>query len=134
MIYNQDFTVMKISQKMMKLYKQFDISTEYELISIFRNYKGSPILGHNEFEYYVNKGVDRQMIKFDKLFETLKENGISQYRLYTYYGISRSQIHRLKSNQSVTTHTLDILLNILGEGFTLDDIAEFIPDPMENAG
>lgn len=74
------------------------------------------------------------MIKFDKLFETLKENGISQYRLYTYYGISGSQIHRLKSNQSVTTHTLDILLNILGEGFTLDDIAEFIPDPMENAG
>lgn len=74
------------------------------------------------------------MIKFDKLFQTLKENGIGQYRLYTYYGISRSQIHRLKNNQSVTTHTLDMLLNILGEGFTLDDIAEFIPDQStENA-
>ena len=66
------------------------------------------------------------MIKFEKLFKTLKENGIS--RLYHHYGISRSQIHRLKNNQSVTTHTLDTLLNILGEGFTLDDIAEFIPD------
>ena len=32
------------------------------------------------------------MIKFDKLFRTLKENGISQYNLYTNYGISRSQI------------------------------------------
>lgn len=68
------------------------------------------------------------MIKFDKLFKTLKTNGISQYRLYTHYGISRSQIQRLKNNESVTTHTLNIILNILGEGFTLDDIAEFMPD------
>lgn len=68
------------------------------------------------------------MIKFDKLFKTLKANGISQYRLYTYYGVSRSQIQRLKNNESVTTHTLNIILNILGEGFTLNDIAEFIPD------
>lgn len=68
------------------------------------------------------------MIKFDKLFKTLKENGISQYSLYTHYGISRAQIQRLKTNQSVTTHTLNVILNILGEGFTLNDIAEFTPD------
>ena len=68
------------------------------------------------------------MIKFDKLFQTLKENGISQYSLYTHYGFSRSQIQRLKNNQSVTTHTLDMILNILGDGFSLNDIAEFSPD------
>ena len=68
------------------------------------------------------------MIKFDKLFKTLKENGISQYSLYKNHEVSRSQIQRLKNNQSVTTHTLNMLLNILGEGFTLNDIAEFIPD------
>ena len=68
------------------------------------------------------------MIKFDKLFQTLKKNGISQYSLYTRYGVSRSQIQRLKNNQSVTTHTLDMILNILGDGFTLNDIAEFTPD------
>lgn len=68
------------------------------------------------------------MITFTKLFRTLKENGISQYSLYNTYGISRAQIQRLKENQSVTTHTLDMILNILGEGFTIDDIAEFIPD------
>ena len=68
------------------------------------------------------------MIKFDKLFQTLKENGISQYSLYTHYGVSRSQIQRLKTNQSVTTHTLNMILNILGEGFSLNDIAEFSPD------
>lgn len=71
------------------------------------------------------------MITFDKLFETLKENGISQYNLYTYRGVSRAQIQRLKKNNSVTTHTLDMILNILGEGFTLNDIAEFTPDQIE---
>ena len=68
------------------------------------------------------------MITFNKLFTTLKENGISQYDLYNRYGISRAQIHRLKTNQSVTTHTLNMILNILGDGFTLNDIAEFVPD------
>lgn len=68
------------------------------------------------------------MIKFDRLFKVLKDSGISQYSLYTHHGISRAQIHRLKNNQSVTTHTLNAILNILGDGFTLDDIAEFIPD------
>lgn len=71
------------------------------------------------------------MIKFDKLFKALKDNGKSQYSLYTYYGISRAQIQRLKKNQSVTTHTLNTILNIFGEGFTLNDIAEFIPDKKE---
>ena len=73
------------------------------------------------------------MIVFDKLFETLKKKGISQYYLYTKKGISRSQIPRLKMNESVTTHTLNVLLNILGDDVTLDDIAEFIPDK-ENTG
>ena len=68
------------------------------------------------------------MIKFDKLFQTLKENDISQYSLYTHHGVSRSQIQRLKNNKSVTTHTLNMILNILGEGFSLNDIAEFTPD------
>lgn len=71
------------------------------------------------------------MIIFDRLFKTLKENGISQYSLYTKYGISRSQIQRLKNNQSVTTHTLDTILNILGSDFSLNDIAEFIPSEKE---
>ncbi len=71
------------------------------------------------------------MIKFDKLFQILKKNGISQYNLYTYRDVSRAQIQRLKKNQSVTTHTLNRILNILGEGFTLNDIAEFIPDSQQ---
>lgn len=72
------------------------------------------------------------MITFDKLFRNLKENGISQYRLYNTYGSSRSQIQRLKNNQSVTTYTLNMILNILGDNFTLNDIAEFIADKKED--
>ena len=79
----------------------------------------------------MERNISQIMIKFDKLFITLKENGISQYSLYTRYGVSRAQIQRLKTNQSVTTHTLNMILNILGEGFTLDDIAEFTPDEKE---
>lgn len=72
------------------------------------------------------------MITFDKLFRNLKENGISQYRLYNTYGSSRSQIQRLKNNQSVTTYTLNMILNILGDNFTLNDIAEFIANKKED--
>ncbi len=74
------------------------------------------------------------MITFAKFFKTLKENGIIQYSLYNTYGISGAQIQLLKKNQSVTTHTLDMILNILGEGFTLDDIAEFKPDQKNEEG
>lgn len=69
------------------------------------------------------------MIKFDKLFEILKEKGISQYQLYTYLGFNRGQLQRLKSG-NVTVHTLNQVLNLLKD-CTLDDIAEFIPDEEE---
>ncbi len=42
------------------------------------------------------------------------------------YNISSSTIRRLKTNQSVSTNTLDALCHILG--CTLPDIVEFIPD------
>lgn len=69
------------------------------------------------------------MIKFDRLFKILEERGITQYQLYTYKGISRSQIQRLKTG-NVNVHTLNNILNIL-EDCTLDDICEFIPDKKE---
>lgn len=69
------------------------------------------------------------MIKFDKLFHVLKERGITQYHLYTYEGISRSQIQRLKTG-NVNVNTLNNILNVL-EDCTLDDICEFIPDKKE---
>lgn len=65
------------------------------------------------------------MIVYDKLWETLKEKGISQYKLIHEYGISPAQITRLKRNNNVSTHTLDVLCTILD--CDLIEIAEYKP-------
>ena len=53
------------------------------------------------------------MVKYTRLWETMKEKKVSQYRLIKYYGISAGQISRLKKNMYVSTHTIDVLCNIL---------------------
>ena len=40
------------------------------------------------------------MIKYDRLWETMKEKGVSQYSLYTHHNVNRSQINRLKHNKT----------------------------------
>ena len=69
------------------------------------------------------------MIKFDKLWETMKARGISQYKLINEYNVSAGQLTRLRSNCNVSTHTLSVLCKILD--CRLEDIAEYVPD--ENA-
>ncbi len=66
------------------------------------------------------------MIVFDKLWETLKKNNISQYKLIKEYGISTGQLDRLRKNANVNTYTLNQLCSILN--CKLSDIAEFIPE------
>lgn len=66
------------------------------------------------------------MIIYDRLWDTMKRKGISQYTLYTTYGISKAQIQRLKRNESVTTNTLNTLCNILD--CDIEEICEFIKD------
>lgn len=63
------------------------------------------------------------MIVYDKLWVTLKEKNISQYKLIKTYGISTGQLDRLRKNGNVNTYTLDTLCKILN--CKLDDIAEF---------
>ena len=53
------------------------------------------------------------MIIYDKLWATMKEKGITQYALIKKYNISPAQITRLKRNESVSTHTIDIFCEIL---------------------
>lgn len=53
------------------------------------------------------------MIVYDKLWETMKKKGISQYTLIKKYHVSPGQITRLKRNESVSTHTIDMFCNIL---------------------
>ena len=53
------------------------------------------------------------MIVYDKLWNTLKEKNISQYKLINDYHISAGQLSRLRANAHVSTHTLDVLCDIL---------------------
>lgn len=43
----------------------------------------------------------------------MKEKGISQYSLIKNYHISAGQLSRLRNNSYVSTHTIDVLCNIL---------------------
>lgn len=54
------------------------------------------------------------MIRYDRLWQTMKRKGISQYRLINEFGFSGGQIGRIKKNGHVSTHTLERLCNILG--------------------
>ena len=64
------------------------------------------------------------VIVFDKLWITMKKNGISQYKLIKDYKISTGQLDRLRKNENVSTHTLDQLCKILN--CKIEDIAEYI--------
>lgn len=59
---------------------------------------------------------------FDRLWKTMKERGLSQYKLIKEYKISTGQLDRLRKNENVNTYTLDQLCRILNCG--LEDIAE----------
>lgn len=64
------------------------------------------------------------MIVYDKLWETMKQRKITQYALIKEYGISTGQLDRLRKNENVSTHTLDMLCQILQ--CRLEDVAEII--------
>ena len=63
------------------------------------------------------------MIVYDKLWETMKRRGVSQYVLIKRFGVSPAQITRLKRNEGVSTNTIDKLCLILG--CQVLDIMEF---------
>lgn len=66
------------------------------------------------------------MIKYDKLFHTMKERGISQYDLYTKYHVPKSLLDRLRKNKNIETVTINKLCNILN--CDVEDIMEHIQD------
>ena len=63
------------------------------------------------------------MIVFDRLWATMKEKGVSQYKLIKEYRISTGQLDRLRKNENVNTYTLDQVCRLLN--CSLDDIAEY---------
>lgn len=66
------------------------------------------------------------MIVFDKLWLTMKEKGISTYKLREECGIDSKTIRRLKANENIETKTIDKLCRVLN--CRIQDIAEYIKD------
>lgn len=56
----------------------------------------------------------------------MKEKNITQYDLYTRYGINRSLLDRLRKNKNLEVHTIDRLCSILQ--CRVEDIMEYIPE------
>ena len=66
------------------------------------------------------------MIVFDRLWEVMKQKGVSTYRLREECGIDSKTVRRLKANDNVETKTLDKLCTALH--CKLEDIAEYVED------
>ncbi|MBE6790710.1 MAG: helix-turn-helix transcriptional regulator [Ruminococcaceae bacterium] len=66
------------------------------------------------------------MISYNNLWKVLKSKGVTQYMLIKKYKISPGQITRLKRNESVSTHTIEMFCRILD--CKVADIMEYIPE------
>lgn len=66
------------------------------------------------------------MISYENLWNVMKAKGVSQYALIKKYGVSPAQITRLKRNESVSTHTIDMFCKILD--CKVGDIMEYVKD------
>ena len=66
------------------------------------------------------------MIVYDRLWNTMKQKGVSQYKLIKEYGFSTGQLDRLRKNENINAFTLDKLCKILD--CDLSDIMEYIKD------
>ena len=66
------------------------------------------------------------MISYAKLWDTMKAKGVTQYALIKKYNISPAQITRMKRNESVSTHTIEMFCKILD--CTVSDIMEYVKD------
>lgn len=66
------------------------------------------------------------MIKFDRLWKTMKQKNVSTYQLREKCGIDSKTVRRLKANENIETKTLDKLCTALD--CRLEDIAEFVKE------
>ena len=66
------------------------------------------------------------MMSYEKLWQTMKEKGVTQYSLIKKYNVSPAQITRLKRNESVSTHTIEMFCRILK--CKVEDIMQYIDD------
>lgn len=66
------------------------------------------------------------MISYNKLWQVMKQKGVSQYMLIKNYRVSAGQLTRLRNNESVSIHTIEMFCKILD--CQPGDLMEYIPD------
>ena len=66
------------------------------------------------------------MIRFDKLWKTMEQKGVTTYQLRENCGIDSKTIRRLKANDNMETKTLNQLCAALN--CRIEDIAEYVED------
>ena len=66
------------------------------------------------------------MIVYDRLWKTMKDKGVSQYKLIREYGVSSGQLDRIRKGENVNLYTIDTLCRILD--CRVEDILEYIKD------
>ena len=69
------------------------------------------------------------MISFEPLFRTMKEKGITSYQLGK-MGFPMSNYHAMRRGKNVSTHTIDVLCDILD--CTVSDVMEFTREKKTN--
>ena len=66
------------------------------------------------------------MISYAPLYRTMKEKGVSTYKLINQFGVSRSLIDRLKHNKPISTVTINDLCIFLD--CRVEDVLEYVKE------
>ena len=89
----------------------------------------SDTLSQPRFDAVADEKGDENMISYGPLFQTMKDKGVTTYRLVMQHNISRSLLNRLKHNKPISTVTLEDLCRILH--CRVQDVIEYIPESTE---
>jgi len=66
------------------------------------------------------------MIVYDRLWVTMKERNVSQYKLIKEYGFSTGQLDRIRKGENISMYTLNTLCQILS--CRVEDVIEYRPE------
>lgn len=66
------------------------------------------------------------MIVYDRLWVTMKERNVSQYKLIKEYGFSTGQLDRIRKGENISMYTLNSLCQILS--CRVEDVIEYRPE------
>ena len=66
------------------------------------------------------------MIVYDRLWVTMKERKMSQYKLIKDHGFSTGQLDRIRKGENISMYTLNSLCRILN--CRVEDVIEYRPE------